>query len=562
MAPLHDIGHQISVREHHSLRRTGHACRILDQRQIIHCRPTLQWHARLAAQQLLKRGRTKWGMFGRSSALSISSHGPCSGRGRIGSGVESIGGLRLSCERAIPDEAGQPWTLVQRKILPDIGEDHLTDTRVGTDARGHDPAGLQDQQDLGSSVADLATKLLLMQQRVPKDNDRPGLERAIKGDDTLRNIGQDNRDTISRGDAQSPQCMRKAIAQVIQLAVTYLLPKEDDGRMVRKRARSVAEQLMQELLRLRNLRRYPAIIVLEPGHVATLGSKRRSLGPILLRALLLHSCPSERLRRSILEKATDGSTDGIWSLKDHHVSGDRDLDQLNIRDIAQDTFESFAPEDAIAMPQDDERGDPDLLLHPPGGEHVISQPLECPLWSGLNCAKSFAEIAKEGVRNDQQFTQAWGQGEVRGHADQHQAVQLLGVANSVFAGNSAAKGMPNEMNRSLDLQSIQDDFQVIDQAIHGIGKSDGIIAQYVATLVGGKHPHALAEEAQLVEPVRGTAPVAVHEEKSPRGSLGVDVDHADTPGPLCTACGGRIDGAAIEFDIEWHMFPPLPSMVC
>lgn len=90
---------------------------------------------------------------------------------------------------------------------------------------------------------------------------------------------------------------------------------------------------------------------------------------------------------------------------------------------------------------------------------------------------------------------------MRGHADQHQAVQSLRVANGVFAGNSAAKGMPNEMNRSLDLQSIQDHFQVIDQAIHGVGKSDGIIAQCVATLVGGKHPHALAEEAQLVEPV-------------------------------------------------------------
>jgi hypothetical protein len=194
--------------------------------------------------------------------------------------------------------------------------------------------------------------------------------------------------------------MRKASAQVIQLAVTYPLPKEDDGRTTRKRARSVAEQLMEEVLGLRNLRWHPAIIVLEPGHVSTLGSKPSSLGLILLRALLLHYCPGESLWRSFLEKATDGAIDGIWTLKYHHVSRDRDLDQLRIRDIAQDTFESFPPEDAIAMPQDDERGDPDLLLHPPGGEHVISQPLECPLWSGLNCAKSFGDIAKEGVRND------------------------------------------------------------------------------------------------------------------------------------------------------------------
>jgi hypothetical protein len=74
-----------------------------------------------------------------------------------------MGTLQLYCKRAFLDEAGHPWTPAQRKILPDIGEDHLPDTRVGADALGHSPEGLQGQQNLGSSVAELATKLLFRQ---------------------------------------------------------------------------------------------------------------------------------------------------------------------------------------------------------------------------------------------------------------------------------------------------------------------------------------------------------------------------------------------------------------
>src|SRR5437763_10276974 len=83
----------------------------------------------------------------------------------------------------------------------------------------------------------------------------------------------------------------------------------------------------------------------------------------------------------------------------------------------------------------------------------------------------------------------------------------------------------------------------------------------MSTQVGGDYVHTLSKEAQLVEPLRNTAPKAMHEEESLCGPLRMNVNHTDAPETLGTTSSRHVDGAPVEFDIECHNFSTLKRVV-
>jgi len=211
--------------------------------------------------------------------------------------------------------------LAPGEVLTNIGIDHLRDTRAGTHPPGHISQGLQREQDPNSAVSQLAMKLLFLQKRIAKNNDRSGLERTIKGDHALWYIWQDNRNTITRLDAQASQGMSKACTQAVKLKVAYLMVKEEDGGMIWKSGGTGAEHLVEELFRLWDLGWYIAIIMVEPWHVAVLCSERDLAGNTLEDALLFLSATfdSFSIRLLFLNKAADGSIDSIGPLELHEM---------------------------------------------------------------------------------------------------------------------------------------------------------------------------------------------------------------------------------------------------
>jgi len=193
----------------------------------------------------------------------------------------------------------------------------MRNTRVGTHPFGHISKGLQREQDSNSSVSKLAMKLLFVQKRIAKNNDRSGLERTIKGDHTLWYIWQDNCHTITRLDTQASQGMSKACTQAIKLTVAYLMIKKEDGGTMRKSRGTGAEHLMEELFGLWNLGWYTAIIMVEPGHIAVLCSERNLAGNTLEDALLFLSATFESLSIQLLflKKAVDSAIDSMSPLE-------------------------------------------------------------------------------------------------------------------------------------------------------------------------------------------------------------------------------------------------------
>jgi len=210
----------------------------------------------------------------------------------------------------------QHSALAPGKVLTNIAIDHMHDTRVGTHPFGHISQGLLREQDASSAILKLAMKLLFVQKRIAQNNDCSSLERPIKGDHTLWYIGQDNRNTITRLDTQASQAMSKACTQAVKLTVPYLTIKEEDGGTLRKSGGTGAEHLMEELFWLWDLGWYIAIIMVEPGHVAVLCSKRNLAGDTLEDALLFLSATFASLSIQLLffNKVVDGSIDSIGPL--------------------------------------------------------------------------------------------------------------------------------------------------------------------------------------------------------------------------------------------------------
>ena len=98
------------------------------------------------------------------------------------------------------------------------------------------------------------------------------------------------------------------------------------------------------------------------------------------------------------------------------------------------------------------------------------------LWSKERNAQFFCCEAKKWIGNVQQSAQEWDHGEVRAYTDQHQAAHILRMTNNVFSGNGPAKRVCDEMDRLLDLQGLQDHFQIMDKTLHRVRESDRVIA--------------------------------------------------------------------------------------
>src|SRR6266849_289652 len=82
--------------------------------------------------------------------------------------------------------------------------------------------------------------------------------------------------------------------------------------------------------------------------------------------------------------------------------------------------------------------------------------------------------------------------------------------------------------------------------------------------VRGDNMHGLPKEAQLVEPLPGTAAITMDKEERRGRTLGVIIDRvyvddADTPWGLRMTSSGRIDDTAVEFDVESHVLPLFQS---
>ena len=219
------------------------------------------------------------------------------------------------------DEVHQHVALARGEVFTDIGVDYLRDARVGTHPLGHISKGLQREQDSNVGVSKLAMKLLFLQKRIAKNNDRSSLEYTIKGNHRLWYIWQDNRNTITRLDAQASQGMSKACTQAVKLTIPYLMIKEEDGGTTRKSGGTGAEHLMEELFRLWDQGRYTAIIMVEPGHFAVLCSERNLAGNALEDAwpFLSTTFDSLSIRLLFLNKAVDGSIDSIGPLELHEM---------------------------------------------------------------------------------------------------------------------------------------------------------------------------------------------------------------------------------------------------
>src|SRR5258708_22110678 len=211
--------------------------------------------------------------------------------------------------------------LARGEVLTNSGIDHPRDARAGTHPPGHISKGLQREQDANAGVSKLAMKLLFLQKRIGKNNDRSSFERTVKGDHTLWYIWQDNRNTITRLDTQTAQGVSKACTQAVKLTVPYLMIKEEDGGTTRKSGGTGAEHLMEELFRLWEQGWYTAIIMVEPGHVAVLCSERNLAGNTLEDAwpFLSATFDSLSIRLLFLNKAVDGSIDSIGSLELHEM---------------------------------------------------------------------------------------------------------------------------------------------------------------------------------------------------------------------------------------------------
>src|SRR5579864_3761352 len=113
----------------------------------------------------------------------------------------------------------------------------------------------------------LVSHLFFSREWTTKNNDTSGLQSAVKGNHTLGHVRQSNHNTITRLEAESLQGMGETIAQEVQLAVTDLLRKEDNGGIIRKVPGGIAEHIMHKLLGLRNVFRHITIVALQPGHL-------------------------------------------------------------------------------------------------------------------------------------------------------------------------------------------------------------------------------------------------------------------------------------------------------
>src|SRR6185312_5765112 len=169
----------------------------------------------------------------------------------------------------------------------------------------------------------LVRYLIFVRERAAQDDSGSCFERTEKGDEILRNVGQDECHTIPFFDAFSLQSVGKSIAEVIEFTITNLLTKEDEGRAAWKRVCRIANEVLQRLFRLWNLVRHIIVVVLQPQHLVMLGCMRIGCG---------------ELRSYSMYKTTNGAIDGIGAFELYEVRGDGDDDILRAWDAAWDSF--------------------------------------------------------------------------------------------------------------------------------------------------------------------------------------------------------------------------------
>ena len=202
---------------------------------------------------------------------------------------------------------------------------------------------------------------------------------------------------------------------------------------------------------------------------------------------------------------------------------DGDDDLLRAGDQLGDGGVVLLGEDGVAVANHDERWDAQLaqplvavparhraVVHAPHGARLGEDGDAQPLFQRLDhWAGQAHELARAG-RED----------EARGRADQHEARDLVGMAQRILGGDGPAEGVRDEQERALRLQLRERRLQVVHQRLHGDRRARGIVALAVAAQVRGDHAHRLAEGAELVEPLQVAPAVAVDEDERARGLSG------------------------------------------
>jgi hypothetical protein len=111
------------------------------------------------------------------------------------------------------DQASKQYTLADGEIFTHIGVDHVFDTCIKAYLFGHSPVGFQCEQYLCARVTELVVYLFFSRKWTVEDDNASSFQRPIKGNHTLRNIGQHNRDTISSLHTKFSQGVGETVAQ-------------------------------------------------------------------------------------------------------------------------------------------------------------------------------------------------------------------------------------------------------------------------------------------------------------------------------------------------------------
>ena len=161
----------------------------------------------------------------------------------------------------------------------------------------------------------------------------------------------------------------------------------------------------------------------------------------------------------------------------------------------------------------------------PGGHRVVVKSLE---HMGRRRQRP-SHKAAYGPQND--YRQSKGQPrrpdqrELGSGGNQHQPLQIIGIASRVGRHQRAAEGVPHHHEGLAHLKGFDHLGQVVHELVHGVA-GVRLAGTAMPPQVGSDHPVIGRKLRQLILPLSGPSTKAVDKQNGPSREAGVNVNHA------------------------------------
>src|SRR6266446_339285 len=121
--------------------------------------------------------------------------------------------------------------------------------------------------------------------------------------------------------------------------------------------------------------------------------------------------------------------------------------------------------------------------------------LESPLRGKKSYPNLFGNPAKNRVGDVDQATQYGPDNKACWYADQYKGTDMFGMTQGIFGGNSPPKGMSKKNERRTYIQTIQHQFEVINQPIQRKRQFFRVVTQAVPAYIRSNDAHRLPKVA-------------------------------------------------------------------